>query len=264
MNRLSFKKIPTLFAFGVFALSMSMPMWVGAQTLAVDPSAMKTLKRMTDHMSSLKQFSVHTENILEDLLDSGQRIDTNVSANVTISRPNRLRAERKGDLLSQVFYYNGKTLTLYNPDANVYATKPAPESIEGTLDFARESLGLIVPVADLVYRNGYALLMQGVTSAIVVGKTVIGGSVCTHLAFRRPDVDFQVWVMDSDKPLPCKYVVTDTSTPALISISTVMSEWNVAPAASDDSFNFVPPEGTRAISFMPLNAGTAKESGVSK
>lgn len=247
--------------------ALAVPAMVHAEAAGVDPAATQMLKSMADYLGSLQQFSVHTDNTLEDLLDSGQRVDTDVSASVTISRPNRLRAERKGDLVSQIFYYNGKTLTLYDPNTKVYATEPAPEMIDGTLDFARESLGLHVPVADLVYRNTYALLVQGVTSAIVIGKTVIDGAVCNHLAFSRPDVDFQVWVRDGDKPLPCKYVVTDTSTPALLSISTVMSEWNIAPAAADDSFDFVPPKGAEAITFMPLDAGSggaAKESGVSK
>jgi len=247
-------------------VALVVPTMVFAEATGVDPTATRILQRMTDYLGGLQQFSVHTENTLEDLLDSGQRVDMDVSANVTISRPNRLRAERKGDLVSQVFYYDGKTLTLYDPDARVYATKPAPETIEGTLDFARESLGLIVPVADLVYRNAYPLLMQGVTSAIVVGKAVINGAVCNHLAFSRPDVDFQVWVADGAQPLPCKYVVTDTGTPALLSISTVMSKWNVTPAATDGSFEFVPPKGTKAITFMSLDTsgGTANEAGASK
>jgi len=250
------KRAAALLAAAAMVVALVAPAIVRAEGAGVDPTAVQILKQMTDYLGSLKQFSVHTENTLEDLLDSGQRIDIDVSANVTISRPNRLRAERKGDLVSQVFYYDGNTLTLYDPDANVYATEPAPETIEGTLDFARESLGLLVPVADLVYRNAYPLLMQGVTSAIVLHKTVIDGAVCNHLAFSRPDIDFQVWVADGDRPLPCKYVVTDTSTPALTSISTVMSEWNVAPATADDSFNFVPPEGAKAISFMPLDASS--------
>lgn len=86
------------------------------------------------------------------MLDSGQ-IDVDVSANVIVSRPNKLRAERKGDLISQVFYYDGKTLTPYNPSDRIYAAAPAPGTIEGLLDFARELLGLTVPVADPVYRN---------------------------------------------------------------------------------------------------------------
>jgi hypothetical protein len=223
-----------------------------AQAPAVDPAATKILKRTTDYLGSLKQFSVHTQNTLEDLLDSGQRIDLDVSANVIISRPNKLRAERKGDVISQTFYYNGKTLTLYNPTDKVYATEPAPGTIEGTLDYARESLGLIVPAADLVYRNAYSLLMQEVTLAKVVDKAVIGGVKCDHLLFSRPGVDFQVWVADTGKPLPYKYVVTDTGTPARLSVVTVMSNWNVAPAAADDRFTFVPPQGAKGIIFMRL------------
>jgi hypothetical protein len=267
MTRVKARMASTLFVLGVLALSVTVASsQVNAQTAALDPVATQSLQRMTDYLGSLKQFSVHTQNTLEDMLDSGQRIDTDISASVTISRPNKLHAERKGELLDQVFYYNGKTLTLYNPSSQVFATEPAPTSIEEMLDYTRESLGLIIPAADLVYRNAYPLLMQGVTSATVVGKAVINGVTCDHLAFSRPDVDFQVWVADGDQPLPCKYVVTDTSTPALISISTVMSDWNIAPAAADASFNFVPPKEAMAITFMPLDAssGGTKASGASQ
>jgi hypothetical protein len=255
-----------LFALGVFALSLTVTPQVRAQA-AVDPAATQTLQRMTDYLGSLKQFSVHTQNTLEDLLDSGQRVDIDISANVMVSRPNRLRAERKGELLDQAFYYDGKSLTLHNPSENVFATEPAPATIEEMLDYTRESLGLTVPAADLVYSNAYPLLMQGVTAATVVGKAVINGVTCDHLAFSRMDVDFQVWVADGEQPLPCKYVVTDKSTPALISISTVMSDWNIAPAGADASFAFVPPDGAMAISFMPLDASSnsaAYEPGASK
>jgi hypothetical protein len=255
-----------IFALGVLALSVTVPAQVNAQAV-VDPAATQLLKRMTDYLDSLKQFSVHTQNTVEDLLDSGQRIDVDVSANVTVSRPNKLLAERKGELLDQMFYYDGKTLTLYNPTDRVYGTEPAPATIEELLRYASDTLGLIIPAADLVYDNAYPLLMQGVTSATVIGKAVIDGVVCDHLAFSRPDVDFQVWVADGGQPLPCKYVVTDTSTPALISISTVMSDWNVEPVVTDASFTFVPSKGDMAITFLPLDASSGSatiESGVSQ
>ena len=110
----------------------------------------------------------------------------------------------------------------------------------------------MIPAADLIYRNNFQLLMRGVTLATVIGREFIGGVECDHLLFSRPGVDFQVCVADSGEPLPYKYVVTDTSTCALISISTVMSDWNAAPGVDDASFNFVPPEGVKEISFMPL------------
>jgi hypothetical protein len=120
----------------------------------------------------------------------------------------------------------------------------------------RESLGLIIPSSDLVYRNAFQLLMQDVTFATVVGKAVIDGVKCDHLLFSRPGVDFQLWVADRGQPLPRKYVVTDTGTPGLISITTVMSEWNVAPAVADARFGFVPPKGAKPITFMRLDAGS--------
>ena len=252
MDVLKLRTAATVFALGVLVLAATVTTDVQAQDPQVDPAATRTLKRMTDYLGGLQKFSVHTQNTLEDELDSGHRIDLDVSASVLVSRPNKLFAERKGDLIDQVFYYNGKTLTLYNPSDKVYATESAPGTIEETLDFARESLGLTVPVADLVYRNAFPLLMQDVNLAVVVGKAVIGGVKCDHLLFSRPGVDFQVWVADSGNPLPYKYVVTDTGTPAQLSISTVMSDWNVAPTATDSRFTFVPPPGTKQISFLPL------------
>jgi hypothetical protein len=65
-------------------------------------------------------------------------------------------------------------------------------------------------------------------------------------------VDFQVWVADTGKPLPYKYVVTDTGIPGNLSVTTVMSNWNVAPGLDDARFNFVAPQGVKKISFMPV------------
>jgi hypothetical protein len=245
-----------LCALCVLALSAQVVTEVLAQAPAVDPAATRILQRMTAYLGSLKQFSVRTQNTLEDELDSGQRVDLDIAASVIVSRPNRLRAERKGDMVDQIFYYDGKTLTLLNPSDKVYATEPAPATIEGMLDYTRESLGLIIPAADLVYRDAFALLMKDVTFAAVVGKSVIGGVRCDHLVFSRPGVDFQVWVADAGGPLPRKYVVTDTGTPARLSVTTVMSDWNVAPAVSDARFTFVPPQGARKIAFMPLETSS--------
>jgi len=252
MTKLNLRRIAGLFALGVLALWATGSTVVRAQKPAVDPAAVQILQRMTDYLGSLKQFSVNTQNTIEDLTDSGHRVDYDISASMVLSRPNKLKAERKGDLIDQAFYYNGKALTLYNPSNKVYATEPAPRTIEGMLSFARTSLGLLVPAADLVYRNAFSLLMQDVNFAGVIDKAFIGGVKCDHLLFSRPGVDFQVWVADSGEPLPYKYVVTDTGTPALISISTFMSDWNVKPGVDDAFFNFVPPKGVNRISFMPL------------
>jgi hypothetical protein len=258
MRVLKFSMAAAWFAIAVLGMSATVSTEVRAQEPAVDPTATQILKRMTDYLGSLQQFSVHTLNTLEDVLDSGHRVDFHVSASVIVSRPDKLHAERKGCLIEQVFFYDGKTLTLYRPSDKVYGTKPAPGTVEEMLDFARESLGLMVPAADLIYRNAFPLLMQDVTLAVVVGKAVIGGVKCDHLLFSRPGVDFQVWVAGGAQPLPCKYVVTDTGNPERLSTTTVMSDWNVAPAVSDARFTFVPPKGAKPVSHMPLETASGQ------
>lgn len=252
MGTWNFRMAAAMLALGVFALSATVSTEVRAQPPAVDPAATQILKRMTDYLGGLQQFSVHTQNTVEDVLASGHRVDYDISADVIISRPNKLRSERKGDLIDQKFYYDGKTLTLYNPSDNVYATVPAPGTFRETFRFLYESLGFIFPISDLVYPDAFPLLMQDVTYAAVVGKSVIGGVKCDHLLFSRPGVDFQVWVADGGQPLPRKYAVTDTGTPALLSITSVLSDWNVAPGAADARFTFTPPQGVQRISFLPL------------
>jgi len=252
MNPLNLKRAMGLLAVGMLILWAVGPTLTLAERPAVDPEAVKILKRMTDYLGALKAFSVKTQNTIEDLTDSGHRVDNDVSAIVTVKRPNKLKAFRKGDLMDQTFYYNGKTLTLYNPSDQVYAIASAPPTIEGMLSFARSSLGLVIPAADLIYRNNFRLLMQDVTLAAIIGKEFINGVQCDHLLFSRPGVDFQACVADSGAPLPYKYVVTDTETCAFISISTVMRDWNEAPGVNDAFFDFVRATGVKEISFMPL------------
>ena len=252
MAAINSRAIQTLLALAVITSLLGVPT-SRAHSPGIDPAAVSILKRMTDYVSKLQQFSVRTENTLEEYLDSGQRVDLSVAAHVLVRRPDKLHAESTSDQISQEFFYDGETLTLHNPSDGVYATLPAPETVEELLDFARESLGIIIPASDLMYRNAFAAMMQDVTSAVVIGKTTIGGSVCDHLAFRRPGVDFQLWVAEGDRPLPCKYVITDTSDPAYVSTTTVMSDWNLDPAPGDDAFSFQAPAGAKSITFMRLD-----------
>jgi hypothetical protein len=225
-----------------------------AGELSVDPDAVEILRRTTDYLTGLEQFSVSAQTTFEDLLPSGHRVDYELSGKTVVSRPDKLRSERHGEQLDQVFFYDGKNLTLYNPADKVYATESVPGNIEDMFHFAYESLGISNPVSDLIYSNAFSLLMKDVYFAVSIGKEMIHGVRCDHLLFSRPDVDFQIWVADSGSPLPLKYVVTDTGTPQLLGITIVMQDWNTAPEVDDKMFTFVPSEGIEKISFM--DAGT--------
>ena len=69
-------------------------------------------------------------------------------------------------------------------------SQPAPPTIEKMIDFARETVGILLPAADLLYRNAFPLLMQDVNLAAVVGKAVIGGVTLRSSALQPPGCRF--------------------------------------------------------------------------
>ncbi len=226
-----------------------------AQNAEVDPYAIGLLAKMADYTSGLEHFHVETQVTLEDVTEAGQRVDIDTAAKITVKRPNKVRAERVGEVIDLTFYYNGSELTLYNPDDNIYATIDAPPNIEQMLDFARENLMLVIPVSDLMYSNMLDFMARDVVSATVVGTSRVSGMDCTHLAFRLPDVDYQIWIAEGEKALPCKYVVTDTSTDNLISTVTVMSNWNTSKPVLDRTFEFSPPKDAEQVDFLTDGSG---------
>jgi hypothetical protein len=216
----------------------------------VDPKADQTLRKMSDYMAQLQQFKIQTENALEIVLTSGQKIQYNNQVEIAIKRPNKLRADRKGEVYDQKFFYDGKTITQYSKGGNVYATIEAPPTLDGALDFAMETLHIEAPGADLVYSNAYNILMENVVSGFYVGMAIVDGVNCHHLAYRNDDVDWQIWIEDGDKPLPKKFVITTKWLTGAPQYTISVKSWDLSPKLKDDVFTFVPPKDAKKIEFV--------------
>jgi len=228
-----------------------------AQPAGIDPEAEKLLKASMTYLAAQKRFGVTVRTTIEAVLKTGQKLQFDNTGSLLVQRPNKLRAERRGELVDQVFYYDGKSLTLYNPGQKYYATVDAPGTLEAMMDFARNKLDVIAPAGDLIYANAYELLMQDATSGFVVGESVIEGARCDHLAFRNPDVDWQIWIQQGRQPLPRKFVITTRDVAGSPEFAIVMTKWDLAPKLSDRTFAFAPPKGAKKVDFLPLEQGAA-------
>jgi len=223
-----------------------------ASSSDIDPEATRLLERSTSYLARQERFTVDTHSTLEVVLETGQKIQFDHAVSLSLQRPNKLRAERFGDLVDQVFYYDGTSLTLHNPDDGYYATIPAPDTLEGMLDFAREKLNIVAPAGDLVYQDAYDILMEDVTSAIVVGKSAINGIPCDHLAFRKDHVDWQIWIQQGVSPVPRRLVITSRDLPEAPQFTVEMRHWDLAPVLTDDLFMFAPTPGAQEIDFLTI------------
>jgi hypothetical protein len=228
--------------------------WSGAslaQSSGIDPAAQRLLKASTDFLGAQRQFSLDARNSLEVVLKSGQKIEFNHTARQSVQRPNKLRAERSGDLVRQLFVYDGRTLTVFNPADQAFAQMAVPDTLEGMLDHARTKLDILAPAGDLLYKDAYDILMDGVTDSFVVGKAVIEGVRCDHLAFRAAQVDWQIWIQEGAQPLPRRMVITTRDLPNAPQFAVTVTRWNLNPAFDAKTFAFTPPAGAKKVEFIP-------------
>ena len=226
--------------------------------MGFDQEAADLLKRGLDYLGGLQRFHVTTQQTYEDLLSDQVRIDLETSADLTVVRPDKIRIERFGLESHQLFFFNGEDFTLHNPYDKVYATEKLKGDIEDMFHTVRDTFGISASAADLIYKNSYALMIDNVQVAQVIGKEMIGDIMCDHLVFVRPDVSYQIWISDSEPYLPHKYVVTDTSTSHLLSFSTLMTQWDLSPEVSDSMFEYEPKEDTQQIFFMKMTESVQK------
>lgn len=245
INTPSPKAARTLIAASVL-LAVCNPL--AAQSVSSDATV--ALKRMTEYLAGLPAYSLETQNTLEVVLASGQKLQFDSATNFSAKRPDKFRADRYGDLVKQEFYYDGKNLTLVNPETGHYAVVKAPKTIDDALDFATESLDIIAPASDLVHKDAFQRLTSGITEGFVVGKSIIEGQECDHLAFRGENVDWQIWMRAGDKPIPCKYVITTTDIEGMPQFSVTVRNFNASPALDDALFRYTPPKGATKIDFM--------------
>ncbi len=240
-------------AFALLLLSAAvLPRLALGQPAGIDPQAEKLLKASMAYLGRQKQFSADTRSTIEMVVTSGQKLQFDNTVTMSVQRPNKLYAKRVGDLIDQVFYYDGKSLTLHNPSEKHYATVPAPGTLEEMLDFARTKLDIVAPGGDFIYKNAFEILMQDVTNGFVVGKGVVEGMRCDHLAFRAPHVDWQIWIQEGRQPLPRKIVITTRDIANAPQFAVVVTKWNLAPTFNESLFSFKPPKDTRKVDFLPL------------
>jgi hypothetical protein len=233
------------------AVVAGFPVAVHAQPAGIAAEAQQLLKASTDFLASQQQFSADTRVTLEIVLTSGQKIEFNHTARQSVQRPNKLRAERTGDLVDQLLIYDGKSLTMHNPRDNVYAQVAAPDTLDAMLDFAREEFDIVAPAGDMIYRNAYDILMDDVTDGFVVGKAVIEGVRCDHLAFRAPHVDWQIWIQEGEQPLPRRLVITTRDMVNAPQFAVTVTNWNLVPTFDTQTFTFVPMGDAKKVDFLP-------------
>jgi hypothetical protein len=95
----------------------------GSTQSASEQSALAILKNMSEFLAKAERFSLSIRDGYDAVQQSGQKVEFGEVRKVTVSRPDRLRIEvERSDGEKGLVVFNGKDLTVYTADKNVYAT----------------------------------------------------------------------------------------------------------------------------------------------
>ena len=223
---------------------------VRAQPQASD--AKSVLKAMSDYVSSQKTIELTFDSDIEVITPQLEKIQFTNSGEALLSRPDKLRAHRVGGYADVALYFDGKTASVFGKHINGYAQFEAPGSVDQLIEALRVGYGVALPGADLLMSNSYDALVAGVKEAKHIGRGVIDGRECEHLAFRNFDTDWQLWVEVGENPIPRKVVITSKTLNSAPQYTLRVKGWKTGVQAAPDVFAFVPPTGAKKLSSDAL------------
>lgn len=219
---------------------------------AQSEDANKILKAMSDYVTSQKMLSITFDTDIEVITNDLQKIQFTSSGQVQLSRPDKIRATRTGGYTNVELVFDGKTIVVNNKDSNSFAQLDSPGSVDQLVDLLREKYAVTAPGADLLLSNAFEAMTEDVISAKHIGQGVIDGIECEHLAFRKMETDWQIWIEVGARPIPHKYVITSKAVSGAPQYTLRIKEWRTDVPA--DAFVFKPPQGAKKVALEALDS----------
>lgn len=207
-----------------------------SEAALVDPEADEVLRAMSETLAGAKELSFRAQGTVDEMLESGQMVQYSSTRKVVARRPDGLAIEAEGDLFRRRVWYEGQKLTVLDVDASAYASIDVPANIDDMLDYVIGEYDLTVPLADVLYRDPYKILIENVETGEYLGVPEVDGHPCHHLAFKQEVIDWQVWIDAGEVPVPRKVVITYAELPGHPQFAATLSDWDLSPTLSGETF----------------------------
>ena len=222
------------------------------------------LAAMTRYLASLPGFQVTLLGSYDAVQESGQKIEFHERRDIALARPDRLRVRHvRSDGVESRIVFDGKTISVLNGEANVYAQAPQPGALDDAIVYFVRDLGMRLPLARLFTSRAPEDFERRVQSLVYVERTVLP-LPAHHIAGRTGNVDVQLWIADGDQPLPLRIVLTYVDEPGQPQFRAQFLDWRTGPPGGTDTFRFTPPPSARQIAFAvqvpAVTDGGAKRS----
>ena len=227
---------------------------LGPGSRLVDARADELVRQMSERLASAPAFALEAEEVYDEVPEHSPRRQLTSVRHVALRRPDRLVGDAAGDAVNRSFWYDGKAFWALDKEQNVWTSGAVPDTIDGALDWVFEATGTVVPLADFLYADPYARLMEGVQRGVYLGVHEAAGVPCHHLSFEQATIDWQLWIDAGTEPVPRKLVIAYKTEDEVPQYAVTIRKWNLEARLPDELFRFEPPAGARRVEIPAFTA----------
>jgi hypothetical protein len=240
---------------GTAAAALALLIGLGAPpgANADEQDARKAVKAMSDYLAGQSALSFAYDADLEIVTDEQQKLSLASSGTVTLNRPDKIRVTRAGGFADVELVFDGRTLTLLGKNRNLYTRIDIPGTLDHLIDELKDTYHRPLPAADLLLSNAYDQLMPDVIDVKDLGSGVIGGVECDYFAFRKEEVDWQIWIAQGARPYPCRFVITSKLVSGGPQYSIRLRDWKVGQQVAARDFRIKIPKDAKQVDFKDLS-----------
>ena len=213
------------------------------ETREIEARAVEVVRDMCTVLTETKSFAVKADEIYDELLDVGLKIQFSNRRTVAVQRPNQAVADVEGDAGHFSLWYNKDTVSAFDKRHNAYTVFRVPDELDETLDFMASEYDTVMPLADLVRTDCHDVLTGNALFGMYVGIHEVDGVRSHHVAFANDWLEWQLWIDAENDPLPRKIVINYKNEPGEPQYTAVLRAWNLSPDLPEGLFEFEPPDG---------------------
>ena len=209
-----------------------------------DEEAMQLLKKTSDYMAKQQTISMKFDSDIEIVTPSLQKIQF-ASSGEALLTDRQAAPVTAGRLLG----CRTGVRRRHGHPARQERERLCADAVHGRHRRSRgqapRRVGRRCAGADLLLADMFKQMSADVLDGKHIGQGVVDGVECEHLAFRGPEVDWQLWVEFGSSPVPRKYVITSKMVAGAPQYTLRIKEWKAGFAAQPDAFAFRPGDAKR-------------------
>jgi hypothetical protein len=221
---------------------------------------LQVLRQMSDTLAHARQLTFKATRHLDAALVDGGTAPESAEIEVSIVRPQMVRARMVSDAGVRRFYADGQRVSLIDDGMKLYATVPLAGTIDDMVDALDGRYGFTPPLAEFVLNDPYRKFSAQIQRSVHRGNETIDGVECARLTLSGAIADADVWISTADH-LPRRFVATFKDREGSPQLRIDFSEWNLVATLEESLFAFVPPQDAERIIMASIEDVVTDEKG---